>query len=1287
MAVSVVQEASASTTAASVVVTLPNTVVAGDTLIASVCMVGGASVSSVTDSLGDRWIQTARSFQSDAGTEIWTARGCAAGAASVTANFTTAVSAGVNVLEASGLWYASPLDQWTQSNSTSASAGLPPSTVNTTPNLAVPSAPTVTVEGTTGSTAYAYEVAVANSVGQTTPSTSASVSTGNATLSTTDYNLIAWSAVPLPAGSSGNLVYDSNLTNAIATVGPTWGTSNVSVGTSAGDVNVLDPGTDAATIVFYGTGSAFSFPAFGGMHLSPPMVFPVLPSTTYIISALHDNSAASVAAGSYSSVRVFDQSGNFIGQTYVGPGVDKVVSFSFTTAASVTGVQIDVTPSNLEVPTGSYVSFSQIQLTQTTALEPYTPGPLWTYPVYRALPVTGEPTVYGLIGTTTALAFEDTGQTLVAPQTVTPRNSGDLVVAACSCNASVVGPGASYTALTMDGGANFGAGYVVLDANVSPVTSWSTVSGDSWAAVEAAFLPGASGLNPNLQFPEVSVQISTQSNWQAPFQGMGIWTELAPYVESFSAGPIGRQHELDRVQAAPSSITLDNRTGVFNPWNTTSFLYANGTGMKPMNPIKITGAWKGVTYPVYYGYFQSITNAIKDVLNVDATLSCIDILQILSLKYLASDNYAQLVKADGGSNLQAYYRLGDSPGSYSVLDSSGNGYNGSLINGLSGEPLWGQTGAFLYDPTTALDLTNGTNTANGGITTTDNSTQPPTDNNPLGSASVWTFECWEKWTGPKSSSLGTPTTFTGGPVFDTYMLSFLSGTLPGVGDLLTGPGVPSDTFITAVTAYSGGTNVTFTNALTVVPPSSGSTFSCYYGGTGSTLFSGTTPLGGVLDVRFGTYNRNDLIVYDTIMVGAPPFVIADPLVVAAYGQSVIAFDGNWHHIVVTYTGSAESFSIYVDGNVIGTGSRGVTFDDPAGITIGCDANAVNGFVGQLQDVALYGGIALTTTQIQHHYEVGKWFQAIELGAANGDASAARLNKVLAVSGLDPSTMLDIPSGQKFKTYLYAETNPVTTTSGLNYMQTTSETEPALIFQGPDGIIEAYGRQYQYLIDTATTSQGIFGDNTSTAAYHYEGTTLTMGQDDLDVFNDIQVQSGRGGYAAGAGYVPPGGIQGPGATVNSGGGQLEEWGPAQSTAMASSASAYGDRTLQGLTSLQFEYDSDSLSTAQNYGTWYSAPIMRIESMTLNSYSDNGVNIPQMLGRGLYDRVTVQYQGQVAGPQFSQDSVLESISHSVTISGGPVWATTVELSPYEILMKATYLGSFVFGGTAADGVLTL
>ena len=89
----------------------------------------------------------------------------------------------------------------------------------------------------------------------------------------------------------------------------------------------------------------------------------------------------------------------------------------------------------------------------------------------------------------------------------------------------------------------------------------------------------------------------------------------------------------------------------------------------------------------------------------------------------------------------------------------------------------------------------------------------------------------------------------------------------------------------------------------------------------------------------------------------------------------------------------------------------------------------------------------------------------------------------------------------------------------------------------------------------------------------------------------------------------------------------------------------------------------------------------------SNSNQGANIPQMLGRGLYDTITVEYQGQTPGPAFSQNSVIESIAHHVAMDDGPIWNTTWSLSPYEILQNAMIVDTWTFGSPAATAVMTL
>ena len=58
-----------------------------------------------------------------------------------------------------------------------------------------PPAPSVTVNGTAGTTDYYYRVSAVSLFGETTPSLPTEITTGNATLSSTNYNAVTWNAV------------------------------------------------------------------------------------------------------------------------------------------------------------------------------------------------------------------------------------------------------------------------------------------------------------------------------------------------------------------------------------------------------------------------------------------------------------------------------------------------------------------------------------------------------------------------------------------------------------------------------------------------------------------------------------------------------------------------------------------------------------------------------------------------------------------------------------------------------------------------------------------------------------------------------------------------------------------------------------------------------------------------------------------------------------------------------------------------------------------------------------
>ncbi len=82
------------------------------------------------------------------------------------------------------------------------SGGVPTATVFTA--LTTPVSLTVTPTGSTGSTAYSYRVSAFNSVGETLACVSVRITNGNATLSSSNYNALAWTAV---ANATGYVIY------------------------------------------------------------------------------------------------------------------------------------------------------------------------------------------------------------------------------------------------------------------------------------------------------------------------------------------------------------------------------------------------------------------------------------------------------------------------------------------------------------------------------------------------------------------------------------------------------------------------------------------------------------------------------------------------------------------------------------------------------------------------------------------------------------------------------------------------------------------------------------------------------------------------------------------------------------------------------------------------------------------------------------------------------------------------------------------------------------------------
>lgn len=80
-----------------------------------------------------------------------------------------------------------------------------------------------------------------------------------------------------------------------------------------------------------------------------------------------------------------------------------------------------------------------------------------------------------------------------------------------------------------------------------------------------------------------------------------VWLDITQWVLEIQGG-FGRQRETDHFQAGLGYARLDNSDARFSPANLAGPYVAGGvTGVRPLRPLRITGVWAGVTYPIAYG--------------------------------------------------------------------------------------------------------------------------------------------------------------------------------------------------------------------------------------------------------------------------------------------------------------------------------------------------------------------------------------------------------------------------------------------------------------------------------------------------------------------------------------------------------------------------------------------------------------------------------------------------------------------------------------------------------------
>lgn len=345
-------------------------------------------------------------------------------------------------------------------------------------------------------------------------------------------------------------------------------------------------------------------------------------------------------------------------------------------------------------------------------------------------------------------------------------------------------------------------------------------------------------------------------------------------------------------------------------------------------------------------------------------------------------------------------------------------------------------------------------------------------------------------------------------------------------------------------------------------------------------------------------------------------------------SSTSIFDGQTHHVVVTYDTGSTTPKVYIDGvdvSVAGSaGNPGTTAFDV--IYLAANAVGTNTFTGYLDEVAIYAS-ALSSTQVLDHYNAGTapW---------DGDTSGGRVGRVLdAISW--PASLRDLDDG----TSLLGPAQ-ITTAKALDYIQTVAATEAGMLFMTADGKVRLVGRTNMQTETAYNTSNATFGDSTGELDYQ----DIVTSFDETLIYNSARV-SRQGGIT-------------------------------QQADDTTSQTSYLIRLIEE-SGLLMKTDGEAQDRADWRVLRYKDPLFRIDSIRVAPRKDTTNLYPQVLGRELGERIIVKRR-PMAGTVISKELHIEAITHTVDASAQS-WDTVYSLSPVDPVTNWAIAGA---GGTSAS-----
>ena len=720
---------------------------------------------------------------------------------------------------------------------------------------------------------------------------------------------------------------------------------------------------------------------------------------------------------------------------------------------------------------------------------------------------------------------------------------------------------------------------------------------------------------------------SLQSAMTAPLSN-AYWTEVTAYNLSFSTTS-GKQHYLDRMEASTLKMTLNGRDGYFLNGTT------NGTGyvLSPRTPVAVTATWLGVTYPVFFGYIDSIDEKTTDQVNFELDINCADYTKFLSETYMHSPAFWSS-NAATGSEIVSWYRCNNttavtvtsahSTGTTIVYQSANQFTVGEhvTVTGLGGLATLNQSNA------TITAATSSSFTITVSIAVTDST----------GTGVAYNTYCVDyrgvfngQYVGPVSYPVN------GAIIYDTDgCVDLANGTSKGSGHL-------------ALNTYSttmGGID------LWVLGQSiGGTTITVVTDGSGATTLTLRVTAAGLLQVFDGT---------------------------TPYTSTVVVNDGYWHHVGLV-SDSSGILHLYADSTFTAMGSY-TGWKATSGLVIGGSLNA------QVDEVFISDASnnAQLVQHVQFRYRAGSMLQTGFPVTSNKISSGQRIAEILLIAGFGSFTggdftggTLTTPAYMNLTAGLYYIANayqtpqpfvdgaanqgyasvepyywdsPVTNMTALDLILQIVDTDIGLFYQTPGANFYFFDQNYYgtwtftngtppttswtTTYTNPTAAEAWTDDNTGAAIYW---PNLQITRDDVDVYTSVKITP-----QAGVDQIYENVIQEP---------------------------RYGKSTLIKASTVNSSL-SDALSTAYFLGHLFQKPLTRVQSVELHSETPG--NLAIMLRTNIGDVVKLkrtqpgaQTTADPAGNTgyVYQNFAVESINHTFQADPGQ-WITTFTLDPYPV-----------------------